>query len=124
MTVGQRLREVRGTKTLNEFSEKLGVKASNISNIENGRSLMSVDLAIKISELYNVSLDWLLRGTGTRDGAPPQASDPKVDNNYITISKDELLDLYKRLNRKQEDEIDKLQGQIKVKNINPTSSES
>lgn len=116
MTVGERVREVRGTKTLAEFSELLGVKGSNISNIENNRSQMSLELAIKISEVYGVSLDWLLRGTGNKDGSLPKTDD--TQENYVTISKDELLSLYKRLNQQQEAEIGKLQKQVEsAKNI-------
>ena len=120
MTVGERLKQVRGRVPLREFAEPLGVTATQISAIEHDKSGLSVELAIKIAKTYNVSLDWLLMG----EEKPPKEKEKVSDNNYITISKDELLDLYKRLNRKQEDEIDKLQGQIKVKNINPTSSES
>lgn len=119
MTVGERVREVRGIKTLEEFSRLLGVKGANISHIENNRSQMSLELAVKISEVYGVSLDWLLRGTGNKDGSPAKTDDPQ--ENYVTISKDELLNLYKRLNQQQEEEIGKLQKLVELtKNIKGT----
>lgn len=103
-------------KTLAEFSELLGVKSANISSIENNRSQMSLELAIKISEVYSVSLDWLLKGNGTRDGSPPKTEDPQGD--YIKISKDELIGLYRQLNQQQQAEIGKLQKQSQAtKNI-------
>ncbi len=108
MTIGQRLRELRGIKTLSEFSEKLGAKAANISNIENERSGLSVELAIKITEVCQVSLDWLLTGeekTSLRH---------KPEPGYVTIPKDELLELYKQLCQKQEIKIHQLEKELKT----------
>ncbi len=122
MTIGQRLKEIRGKQTLKEFAEPLGVSPSAISNIENDRAEPSIELALKISDVYKVSLDWFLKGVGTRDGSLQKQEEP--DDKYAKITKDELIELYQKLHRKQEETIDWLNGQIKVKNINPTSSES
>ncbi|WP_428661041.1 helix-turn-helix domain-containing protein [Runella sp.] len=120
MTVGERVREVRGIKTLNEFSEKLGVKAANISSVENNRSQMSLELAIKISEVYGVSLDWLLKGTGTKDGTLPKLDEHS--ENYITITKDELISLQRQAMKNKDEKIEQLQKQVQTKNINPVSN--
>lgn len=123
MTIGQRFKELRGNLTLKVFAEPLGVSPSAISNIENDRAEPSVELALKISQVYKVSLDWLLKG----EEKPPVAQE--ANEAYITISKDELLDLYKKLSKKQEDEltqkqeqIGELQKQIQVKNIDTVSN--
>lgn len=116
MTVGDRLREIRGMKTLSEFSEKLGVKSANISHIENGRSQMSIELAIKISEVYTVSLDWLLKGTGTKDGTKAKVEEPT--DNFITISKDELISLQRQALRNKDEILEEQTKKIEqLKNI-------
>ena len=105
MTVGKRLRELRGINTLSEFSEKLGVKAANISNIENGRSGLSIELALKITEVCGVSLEWLLRG----EEKPPVLQKPAPG--YVIISKDELLELYRELCQLQKLRIERLENE-------------
>ena len=127
-TIGDRVRSLRGRKTLAEFAENLGVGGSQISAIETGRSKMSFELAERICDIYSCTMDWLIRGVGTRDGSPVKA-DKEPSDSYITIKKDELLDLYKKLNKKQEDEIrqgqeqiEELQKQIQVKNIDKISN--
>lgn len=117
MSVGRRLREIRGTKTLEEFSKLLGVKGPNISHIENDRSKMSLELAIKISEVYGVSLDWLLKGVGTKDGIATIAKES--EENYIKISKDELISLQKQALKNKDEQIVQLQKQVQTKNIDP-----
>ncbi|MCA0231574.1 MAG: helix-turn-helix domain-containing protein [Bacteroidetes bacterium] len=116
MTVGERLRQVRGSKSLEEFCNPLSVKGGNISSIENGRSKMSIDLAIEISEVYRVSLDWLLKGIGTKNGEPEKVEEPQAD--YITISKDELIQLQRLALGKKDEQIGELKKQVaQTKNI-------
>lgn len=88
MSEGQRVREIRGRRTLEVFASPLGVGGSNISNIEKGRSRLSLELAIKIATIYEVSLDWLLLG----HEAKPAKTDEELANSVI-IDKDELIEL-------------------------------
>lgn len=91
MSEGERIRKIRGIMTYAEFSAPLGVGGSNISNIEKGRSRLSLELAIKVAEIYKVSLDWLLLGKGSQ-----LLDDPQVDYNKSSmtfIDKDELIEL-------------------------------
>lgn len=105
--------------TLREFAEPLGVTNSQISTIENDRSSLSVDLAIKISKIYDVSLDWLLMGVGTREGQIPKVKEP--EENSVTINKDELLNLYRLLSKQQQQQLDEYAKQTPIKNIDPVS---
>lgn len=57
--VKDRLKELRGELTQAAFAEKFGVVAVTISQIENGKQNPSWDLAIRICEAYNCSMDWL-----------------------------------------------------------------
>lgn len=47
-----------------EISSNLGISASKFSEILNERMLAGIDLFAKISEIYNISADWLLTGRG------------------------------------------------------------
>ena len=109
MSVGDRLRQVRGQKTLQEFAEKLAVGGSNISNIENGRSKLSIDLAIQVAKHYEISIDWLLLGVGQMK-LGEFVSEPNSD--YVTISKDELIALQRVTIEKQNIILDDREKQI------------
>lgn len=60
--LGIRLRELRVSRGLNqiEFGEKLNVTKQSVSNWENGNIQPSIDMLIKIAEIYSVSTDYLL----------------------------------------------------------------
>ncbi|WP_176454137.1 helix-turn-helix transcriptional regulator [Siphonobacter sp. BAB-5385] len=55
----QRLIQVRGELTQEEFASRIGLNRVNISNIENGIQAMSIKTAKLIKEHFGVSLDWL-----------------------------------------------------------------
>ena len=66
MTQGERVREVRKSLglTLDKFGERIGIKKSALSSIENGRSNLT-DANIKfICREYNVNYKWLSAGEG------------------------------------------------------------
>lgn len=89
MTTGERLRSLRGKKSLAEMGAELGVTATQLSRIENEKSAPSLELATKICELYQVSMDWLIRGIE----AEPISLSMEPSSKYVTITKDELIAL-------------------------------
>lgn len=107
MTVGDRLRQIRGMKTLQEFAEKLEVGGSNISNVENGRSKLSTDLAMRIAKVYEVSLDWLLMGEGTMKREENISLSMEPSSDYVTITKDELIALQRAALEKKDVALEK-----------------
>lgn len=68
MTFGQKLRQLRKEKELSqdELSEKINVDGRHISRYENGRFMPSADVIVKIAEVFNVSIDYLLFEDGPR----------------------------------------------------------
>ena len=64
MELGNKLCELRKKAGLSqeELSEKLDVTRQTISNWENGKSLPDIVSIIRMSDLYDVSLDELLKG--------------------------------------------------------------
>ena len=55
--------------TYKELAEKLGVKASSVSMWMTGNSLPRMGLLDKLADLFDVSLDYLMGGTGTKESS-------------------------------------------------------
>ena len=66
MEIGSKLKEARVqcTMTQEQVAEELQVSRQTISNWENERSYPDIVSVLKMSELYSVSLDYLLKGEG------------------------------------------------------------
>jgi len=66
MSTGSRLKEIRENLNLTQaqFGEILSVKWDKIREIEGDRQKLSVELASKLSEKYNINFEWLLTGKG------------------------------------------------------------
>ena len=67
MSIGNRIKELRKKKDLNqtELGEKLGLKTSTVSAMEVDRSSLTDETIIKLSEIFEVSTDYLLKGIET-----------------------------------------------------------
>lgn len=63
MEIGSRLKKARGEigLTQEKVAEELGVSRQSVSNWENNRSYPDIVSVIKLSDLYSVSLDELLK---------------------------------------------------------------
>ena len=63
----ERMRKLRELKKLkqNEVAALLGIDRKSLGAIEHGRKGCSVDTFIGMSELYDVSLDYLIKGKDT-----------------------------------------------------------
>jgi transcriptional regulator with XRE-family HTH domain len=62
--IGSRVREIR-TRTehsMESFAAMIDSTSATISNIENGKSVPSGAILMKISKAYSVSADWILHG--------------------------------------------------------------
>lgn len=64
MSIGTKIKEARTTMgiTQEQAAEQLLVSRQTISSWENGKSLPDIVSVIKMSELYQISLDELLKG--------------------------------------------------------------
>lgn len=65
ISVGVRVRTIResGKLTQEKFAEILGVRPQYISKVERGQSGLSTLLAVKMSNLFCVPCDYILKGT-------------------------------------------------------------
>ena len=57
-----RLKELRTAKglTLRELSDEVGISFGGLGNIENGRRNLSLSLAVKLADYFDVSVDYLI----------------------------------------------------------------
>ncbi|MBB6730997.1 helix-turn-helix domain-containing protein [Cohnella zeiphila] len=64
MSFGTRLRQARNEKhlTQNQVAVKLGIDFTTISKYENDRSQPDNEILKELAGIYEVSLDWLLKG--------------------------------------------------------------
>jgi transcriptional regulator with XRE-family HTH domain len=61
--LGEKLRTLRTGRglTVRQLGDILGVNHSHITKIEKGENIPSLPLALKIADLFNISLDQLTR---------------------------------------------------------------
>lgn len=64
MTFAERFRVLRGQLGQVEFAKKIGSSQTGVSAYEKGQRKPDYDTLIRVSEACNVTLDWLLLGTG------------------------------------------------------------
>ena len=92
-----RIAELRKEKRMNQISlaMKLNVSQKMISAYENGKNEPSIDLLMRMADLFNVSTDYLI---GYSDSRSPghQIS----DTFYTDLSKNELMRIYDKLSDK------------------------
>ena len=62
--IGNRIKHVRGKDAQKEFAKILGFSPSYLSEVESGKTKPSLELLVKISQITNYSLHWLLTGEG------------------------------------------------------------
>ena len=64
MSLGNRIRYVRGDLSQGEFAEILGARRNTISAWERNISMPGGEFLLRIYEEFNVNLNWLLSGEG------------------------------------------------------------
>ena len=86
-----RIEEIRKSKGLkkNEFAHILGITQQSYSNYSQGKRTIPTDLSIKIKQLFNVSIDWLLTGEGTFSLDADSIKD-KILNNIDRLNEEQL----------------------------------
>jgi len=73
MTMGERLRLVRGSTSQKAFADELGLHENSVANAER-RDSATQDYLLRIAEIRNVNLHWLLTGHGSMHLEEPQGS--------------------------------------------------
>lgn len=64
-TIGKRIAKLRRehNMTQEQLSEKLDISIKHCSSVERGLSSLSLEKLVDVSELFDVSIDYLVKGT-------------------------------------------------------------
>lgn len=73
MTLGERLRLVRGSETQKAFAAALGIHENTVANAER-RDSATQDYLLRIAEVRQINLHWLLTGQGVMRLDDPSGS--------------------------------------------------
>lgn len=75
ITLGERLKALRGTRSQASFGKDLGVSQPTVRNYENNDRLPDTDFIKNVCNRYNVTADWVLFG---KESDPPTADAPSA----------------------------------------------
>ena len=62
VAIGSRIRSLRGDMLQEELAAYLHIRQGNLSKIERGKSAPSIQILLLLSERFQRSIDWILRG--------------------------------------------------------------
>lgn len=99
--IGKRFRLIREQKNISqtEMGSSLGIQYQHVSKYERGESVPTWENLIKMIELYNVNINWLLTGRG---------------NMYLTpLGYDEVSDSAKHVVRDGDIQLDEIVEELK-----------
>lgn len=97
--LGIRLKELRGKKSQEEVSKKIGISRARYSHYENNRSQPDNELLNKLADYYHVTVDYLLGRTDEKDGTIEQKEINKQDETYDSLA--EITKLAKKYGLEQ-----------------------
>ena len=124
-TLGERIKHIRGTETQEAFATRLGVSKGALGGYERNENSPSSDVVLKICSGADISVEWLMVGTGAMrpDEGAHEDNKPITERKWSghlgpikNEAKDYLFGLVVDANNKtiasQEREIETLKGQI------------
>ncbi|OPH35996.1 helix-turn-helix domain-containing protein [Moraxella equi] len=85
---GNRLRQVRTSHNLvrQEFAQSLGIGLTSLHHYENGERLPDVGFLIKLQDLYNVDINWLVLGQSSTEQTDYTADDLRLINHLKALN--------------------------------------
>ncbi|WP_162595947.1 S24 family peptidase [Bacillus sp. CGMCC 1.16541] len=100
MSFGKRLRELRQKYglSMDELGRKIGTKSSRISDWENEKTTPRSDFVVTASDFFEVTTDWLLKGTEHRGKMKFLNTDYDIAQLEKELSNDEKIFLSEYVN--------------------------
>ncbi|MCU0643156.1 MAG: helix-turn-helix domain-containing protein [bacterium] len=79
LEIGKRLKLIRNKKgiTQSELGEKLGIQFQHVSKYERGETVPTWENLIKLTEIFDVNINWFLTGKGKMFLSPVTYSNEK-----------------------------------------------
>jgi transcriptional regulator with XRE-family HTH domain len=101
-SIGERLKQARilAHLTIPEVSLKTGISKGNLSRLENDINKPSSEALISLSELYHLSVDWILKGEAPKSPYFQESNEEvlKVPDRKLRILLQEIVQLWSESN--------------------------
>lgn len=105
MTIGKRVRELRGQRTQVEMADIAGITQGQWSKLEKG-IVPKTDVVGKIAKSLGVSIDTILYGTGEKRASPTvNESVEGYSNQPLTRDELHLIRTYRKLNAAEKEKV-------------------
>lgn len=91
--IGLRIRRLRVEKDIKQkkLAEILKINRSTLSKIERGTNTPTTRILIELKQVFSVSVDWILFGTGFGKDIGADRDDHDLEELFENISKDKIL---------------------------------
>lgn len=110
--------------TAKELTQKLNIGATAVTDWKRGKSTPSPQTLIGISQIFDVSIDWLLTGKD-EDNEKPIKSTPDCEiENLLSVEEQLLLENYRDLPKESKVELQKKAARLAAMDKKATSSAS
>ena len=83
MTVGERIKAVRGNMSAPEFCKRINIHKNTLYGYELGKSVPNFDFLEEVCRHYNVNPEWLLMGTGSMYKTKEETSENRPENQNL-----------------------------------------
>lgn len=101
MSIGDRIKELRGKQSQSSFAELLGIAQRTLANYERNERTPNTDFAILLAQKFNVSFDWLL--TGANQKTMPPAQEHSEEQAQTAANCPKCAELEARLDRERDE---------------------
>lgn len=91
-TIGDRMRELRGSSSLREMAEAIGIKYNAWARYEAGGSLPGAEIIEKICRAHSCSADWLLGLTDGRERTEVKTPTPTINLDELRATATQLAE--------------------------------
>lgn len=116
MSIGSRIKQVRGKVPQKEFAKQLEIAQNTLGNYERSERTPNADFIITLAKHANVSFDWLLTGEEHAGVITQQKSHVQQPAHPICCPKCEVLEADLRKEREEARELTKELREINAEN--------
>ena len=115
MSIGKRLREVRGDLSQHEFATRVGSSKAAVGSYENDKQMPGSAFIMAVGDAFGVEYRWLLKGEGRKHMDSP--SDLNGANKKIEELEANVSRLREELKELSEGKIKELEKELELANM-------